>query len=346
MSGSKRSKSGRVTNEAKKHKKEQHPEYEGIAQMTRDGNLFVKVEELEDDVFISAAKARGALNGDRVRIALLRPKVGNKHADGSVLDILERTKRPFVGVLHIVGAQAWVIMQSKFMPYDIVVDVVDPKGTPVYRRKSSPHTTERRELKGALRQLGNNEYAVTGVYETVDGEARELRAHVGMKVAVVVDSWVRGERYPHGQIVDVLGEMGDNNTEMHAILAEYGLPYRFEPAVENAADEIPDKITPKDLKGRRDFRDTLTFTIDPADAKDFDDALSYKKLADGNLEVGVHIADVSYYVRPGGAVDKEAQARGTSVYLVDRTVPMLPEKLCNKLCSLPDGHRFRPSFQL
>ena len=334
MSGSKRSNRGRVTNEIKKHKKNQHPEYEGLAQMTRDGNLFVKVEELEDDVFISAAKARGALNGDRVRIALTRPRVGNKHADGTVIDILERTKRPFVGVLHIVGAQAWVIMQSKFMPYDIVVDIVDPKGTPAFRHKTSQQTTERRELKGALRQLGNNEYAVTGVYETVDGEARELRAHVGMKVAVVVDSWVRGERYPHGQIVDVLGELGDNNTEMHAILAEYGLPYRFEPDVEKAADAISDAITPKDLKGRRDFRDTLTFTIDPADAKDFDDALSYKKQADGNLEIGIHIADVSYYVRPGSAVDKEAQARGTSVYLVDRTVPMLPEKLSNKLCSL------------
>ena len=318
----------------KNQKKEHHPEYEGVAQMTRDGNLFVKVEELEDDVFISSAKARGALNGDRVRIALLKPKVGNRHADGAVLDILERTKRPFVGVLHIIGAQAWVIMQSKFMPYDIVVDIVDPKGNPVVRKKTSPHTEERRELKGALRQLGDNEYAVTGVYETVDGEARELRAHVGMKVAVVVDSWVRGERYPHGTIVDVLGELGDNNTEMHAILAEYGLPYRFEPAVEKAADAISDQITPKDLKGRRDFRDTLTFTIDPADAKDFDDALSYKKLPDGNLEIGVHIADVSYYVKPGTEVDKEAQARGTSVYLVDRTVPMLPEKLCNKLCSL------------
>ena len=334
MSGSKRSNRGRVTNEIKKHKKNQHPEYEGLAQMTRDGNLFVKVEELEDDVFISAAKARGALNGDRVRIALTRPRVGNKHADGTVIDIIERTKRPFVGVLHIVGAQAWVIMQSKFMPYDIVVDIVDPKGTPAFRHKTTQQTTERRELQGALRQLGNNEYAVTGVYETVDGEARELRAHVGMKVAVVVDSWVRGERYPHGQIVDVLGELGDNNTEMHAILAEYGLPYRFEPDVEKAADAISDAITPKDLKGRRDFRDTLTFTIDPADAKDFDDALSYKKLADGNLEIGIHIADVSYYVRPGSAVDKEAQARGTSVYLVDRTVPMLPEKLSNKLCSL------------
>jgi len=121
---------------------------------------------------------------------------------------------------------------------------------------------------------------------------------------------------------------------MHAILAEYGLPYRFEPEVERAADSISDKITDADLKGRRDFRDTLTFTIDPADAKDFDDALSFKKLENGNFEVGVHIADVSYYVKPGTAVDKEAQARGTSVYLVDRTVPMLPEKLSNKLCSL------------
>ena len=134
--------------------------------------------------------------------------------------------------------------------------------------------------------------------------------------------------------MDVLGEPGANDTEMHSILAEYGLPYRFEPDVENAADSISDKITEKDLKGRKDFRDTLTFTIDPEDAKDFDDALSFRKLENGNYEVGVHIADVSYYVTPGSVVDKEAQARGTSVYLVDRTVPMLPEKLSNKLCSL------------
>ena len=155
-----------------------------------------------------------------------------------------------------------------------------------------------------------------------------------MKVAVLVTDWPKRSVEPVGRIVDVLGVPGENDTEMHAILAEYGLPYRFEPDVEKAADAISDAITPKDLKGRRDFRDTLTFTIDPADAKDFDDALSYKKLADGNLEIGIHIADVSYYVRPGSAVDKEAQARGTSVYLVDRTVPMLPEKLSNKLCSL------------
>ena len=112
------------------------------------------------------------------------------------------------------------------------------------------------------------------------------------------------------------------------------LPYKFEAEVEDAADSISDKITEEDWKGRRDFTDTLTFTIDPADAKDFDDALSFRKLENGNYEVGVHIADVSHYVTPGSVVDEEARTRGTSVYLVDRTVPMLPEKLCNKLCSL------------
>ena len=156
----------------------------------------------------------------------------------------------------------------------------------------------------------------------------------GMKVAAVVDDWPRGESVPVGHIVDVLGDPGENDTEMHAILAEYGLPYRFESAVANAADAISEEITAEDLKGRVDFRDVLTFTIDPADAKDFDDALSFRKLDNGNFEVGVHIADVTHYVRPGSLVDEEARSRGTSVYLVDRTVPMLPEKLCNKVCSL------------
>ena len=353
MFSSKRRKSGKGANEDKRGrssrpggrgisaqdrgkngKKEPRPEFEGIAQMTRDGNLFVKVEGLEGDVFITSAKARGALHGDKVRIAVTKPAVGNRHADGTVLDIVERSRRPFVGVLHIVGVQAWVIMQSKNMPYDITVDILDAHGHPAWRRKTSAQTPSGKPEKGSLRPLGNGEYAVTGVYETVDGEVRELRAHVGMKVAVVVDSWLRGERYPHGSVIDVLGELGENDTEMHAILAEYGLPYRFEPAVEKAAEAISEKIIPKDLKGRRDFRDTLTFTIDPADAKDFDDALSYRKLSDGNIEVGVHIADVSWYVKPGTELDKEAQERGTSVYLVDRTVPMLPEKLSNRLCSL------------
>ena len=161
-----------------------------------------------------------------------------------------------------------------------------------------------------------------------------MGAQQGFKVSALVDRWDRGDNCPCGHIVDVLGEPGDNDTEMHAILAEFNLPYRFEPEVENAADKISEKIKKTDLKGRKDFRDVLTFTIDPSDAKDFDDALSFRALPDGNYEVGVHIADVSWYVRPGTPVDKEAQERGTSVYLVDRTVPMLPEKLCNKLCSL------------
>ncbi len=161
-----------------------------------------------------------------------------------------------------------------------------------------------------------------------------MGAQVGMKVAAVVDRWERREPEPSGHLVDVLGTPGENETEMHAILAEFNLPYRFSPEVENAADGIPDEITDADLKGRKDFRQTFTFTIDPSDAKDFDDALSFKPLTNGNYEVGVHIADVSYYVKPGSTVDKEARERGTSVYLVDRTVPMLPEKLCNKLCSL------------
>ncbi|MCQ2178220.1 MAG: ribonuclease R [Bacteroidales bacterium] len=184
-----------------------------------------------------------------------------------------------------------------------------------------------------LMQARNMPYDIEGDAE----EAAALGAQQGMKVAALVEGWRRGDNSPFGHIVDVLGVPGENNTEMHAILAEYGLPYRFDKTVENAADSISEAITADDLKGRKDFRDTLTFTIDPADAKDFDDALSFKALPNGNFEVGVHIADVSYYVTPGTPVDKEAQYRGTSVYLVDRTVPMLPEKLSNKLCSLRPG---------
>ena len=164
-------------------------------------------------------------------------------------------------------------------------------------------------------------------------------AETGMKVAAVVDFWKKGDTCPTGHIVDVLGMPGENETEMHAILSEFGLPYRFEPEVENAADKISEKIPAGEYKIRRDFTKTLTFTIDPSDAKDFDDALSFKKLDNGNYEIGIHIADVSYYVQPGSVVDEEARARGTSVYLVDRTVPMLPEKLCNKLCSLRPHER-------
>lgn len=156
----------------------------------------------------------------------------------------------------------------------------------------------------------------------------------GDKVVFRVTEWREGLRSPRGEIIDVLGQSGDNDAEMHAILAEYDLPYRFEQEIEDAAQTIESSITEKDYAERRDFRDVVTFTIDPADAKDFDDALSIRKKGDGLWEVGVHIADVTHYIRPDDVLDCEARDRGTSVYLVDRTVPMLPERLCNELCSL------------
>ncbi len=288
----KRSSKGRKPS-GRKHSgggKKVFPQYVGKVQMTREGFIFVIVDGQDDDIFVKAAKTRHALQGDTVRVAVTREKFGDvRRREGEVVEIVERSARPFVGYYHAVGAQAWVLMQSKTMPYDIQVDAE---------------------------------------------AAAAMGAQAGMKVAAVVDRWDRRDPGPFGHVVDVLGVPGENDTEMHAILAEFNLPYRFSEEVEHAADRISDEITAEDLKGRKDFRDTFTLTIDPADAKDFDDALSFKPLQNGNFEVGVHIADVSYYVRPGSPVDKEARDRGTSVYLVDRTVPMLPEKLCNKLCSL------------
>ncbi len=161
-----------------------------------------------------------------------------------------------------------------------------------------------------------------------------LKEHNGLKVAAIVDQWPRKSEEPIGHIVNVLGKPGDNNTEMHAILTEFGLPYKFDQKVEAAAADISEEITPADIKSRRDFRNITTLTIDPEDAKDFDDALSLREIKPGIWEVGVHIADVTHYVRPDTLLDKEALDRGTSVYLADRTVPMLPEKLSNRLCSL------------
>ena len=265
------------------------PQYVGKVQMTREGFIFVNIEGQDGDVFVKASKTRHALHGDLVRVAVTHTFYDTGRREGEVVEIIERSTRPFVGYYHTVGSQAWVLMESKTMPYDIQVDAE---------------------------------------------EGARMGAKAGMKVAAVVDHWERREHGPHGHLVDVLGVPGENETEMHAILAEFNLPYRFSPEVESAADKISDEITEADLKGRKDFRQTFTLTIDPADAKDFDDALSFRALQNGNFEVGVHIADVSYYVKPGSAVDLEGRERGTSVYLVDRTVPMLPEKLSNKLCSL------------
>lgn len=156
----------------------------------------------------------------------------------------------------------------------------------------------------------------------------------GQKVVVKITEWPEKANNPEGEIIDVLGTPGENQTEMHAILADFGLPYKYPEKVEKAAEKIPVEITPEDIKSREDFRQVPTFTIDPKDAKDFDDALSIRKLKNGNWEVGVHIADVTHYVKPGSIIDKEAYERATSVYLVDRTIPMLPESLSNGLCSL------------
>ncbi len=159
-------------------------------------------------------------------------------------------------------------------------------------------------------------------------------AKQGQKAVARVVEWDTKSRNPAAEIIQVLGYPGRHETEMHAILAEFELPYAFSPEIENEAAKISDKITEDDLKGRRDFRKVPTFTIDPADARDFDDAISYRKLPNGNAEVGVHIADVTHYIKPGSLLENEARQRATSVYLVDRVVPMLPERLSNHICSL------------
>jgi len=156
----------------------------------------------------------------------------------------------------------------------------------------------------------------------------------GQKAVARIADWPEKAKNPFGEVVDVLGDVGENDTEMHAILAEFELPYKFPEKIELAADNIVDEITAEDYKKRRDFRKVPTFTIDPADAKDFDDALSLQKLKNGNWEVGVHIADVTHYVQLDTPLEDEAYARATSVYLVDRVVPMLPERLSNGVCSL------------
>lgn len=171
----------------------------------------------------------------------------------------------------------------------------------------------------------------------------------GDKAIARITQWRDEEMNPRGEVVDVLGKKGENTAEMHAILAEFGLPYKYPENVEKAALKIEAGITPEEVSKREDFRGVTTFTIDPRDAKDFDDALSIRQLANGNWEVGVHIADVTHYVTPNSVIDREAQQRATSVYLVDRTIPMLPEHLSNGICSLrPDEEKltFSAIFEL
>ena len=277
----------------------------GTVSMTREGYAFIEIPGQDNDIFVSAPKLRGALNGDTVKVVTTKAKgIGPdgkpKRIEGEVLFIIERSRLPHIGILQVTRSEAWVIMESRVMPYDIRIPIEDLD-------QWFPDTPE---------------------------SPRDPKKISGLKVAAIVKDWPRRAMAPIGEIIDVLGVPGENDTEMHSILAEFGLPYRFEPNVEEAANAISTEITAAEISRRRDFREVTTFTIDPADAKDFDDAISYQVLPSGNVEIGVHIADVTHYVKPGSLIDKVAFERGTSVYLVDRTVPMLPEKLSNNLCSL------------
>jgi ribonuclease R len=266
----------------------QLPHYEGVVDMIGSGAAYIKVEELETDIYVNQRNMNYALEGDRVEVVLQRQahREGD-HPEGAVISILERSKKQYVGVAEVSRAAIFVRADSRKLPFDIF-----------FPRKEYPKVSD------------------------------------GDKVVFNITDWRPGDKSPRGVIVDVLGQAGDNDTEMHAIMAEFDLPYKFEQDIIDAAQAIDGTITERDYAERRDFRDVTTFTIDPADAKDFDDALSIRKIDDGIWEVGVHIADVTHYIQPESVLDCEARDRGTSVYLVDRTVPMLPERLCNELCSL------------
>ena len=262
------------------------PSYEGRVTSLTPGALYVHVEALESDVFVSRRNAAGALEDDKVRIVVAR-RSRDGELEGTITEVMERSRRPYVGTVELSANAIFVTPDSRRIGIDIYLP-----------RKKYPDIEE------------------------------------GDKVSVRVVEWAEGERLPEGELIERLGKAGENDTEMHAILAEFDLPYHFERDVLRAAERIEGTISKEEIARRRDMRDRVTFTIDPADAKDFDDALSLTPLQEGVWEVGVHIADVTHYVTPGSIIDNEAVERATSVYLVDRTVPMLPERLCNELCSL------------
>lgn len=259
----------------------------GKIAMSNDGSAFViPDDEFEKDIYIAPRKVRTALHGDKVKLHVYESSKG-KRKEGEVVEILERAKMEFTGIVKLSQHFAFFIPDDRKMLHDIFIPLEDLNG-----------------------------------------------ARNGVKALAKIVDWPAGAKNPVGIIKSILGKQGENNTEMNAILAEYGFPLAFPEKVEKEAQEISPVITEEEIAKRRDFRKTLTFTIDPFDAKDFDDAISFKTLENGNFEVGVHIADVSHYLIPDSILDKEAYDRGTSVYLVDRVIPMLPEVLSNNLCSL------------
>jgi ribonuclease R len=267
--------------------KERRGYVNGTIDMTNHGYAFLISDEIEQDVFISRSNMGRALDGDLVKVHIYPKKKNDDRLSGEVIEVIERARETFVGIVEVSKNYAFLLPDSGKMPFDIFI---------------------------AHDKLGGAEH--------------------GQKAIARITDWPEKVKNPFGEIVEVLGFPGENDTEMHSILAEFELPNKFAPEVEAAAEKIPDKITDAEIKRRRDMRDVPTFTIDPADAKDFDDALSIRKLKNGNYEAGIHIADVSYYVEKGSIIDEEGYDRATSVYLVDRVVPMLPEKLSNNVCSL------------
>ncbi len=260
---------------------------EGKVDLTNDGSAFIVTDdEFENDIFVAPRKLRNALNGDRVKVYVYAKSRG-KNKEGEVIEILQRAKMEFTGIVKLSDRFAFFIPDDRKMMHDIFIPMA--------------------ELNGAKN---------------------------GIKAVAEITDWPADAKNPIGRIKHILGTQGENDTEMNAILAEYGFPLSFPAEVEHESEQISDRITEEEIAKRRDFRQVTTFTIDPFDAKDFDDALSFRLLENGNYEVGVHIADVSHYIEPDSALDKEALDRATSVYLVDRVIPMLPERLSNGLCSL------------
>jgi len=258
----------------------------GTVDMKGTGKAYVINDEGGEDIYIAPNNTSRALHRDKVKVLLFPARKGHK-IEGQIIEILQRAKEQYVGIIDITKHVAFLMADNQNMPVDIFI----PK----------------EELNGAKS---------------------------GQKVVVRLTEWPEHSKNPFGTVVEVLGQPGDNDVEMKSILAEFDFPWKFPQKVEKEAEKIDRGITAEEIRKRKDFRQVFTITIDPPDAKDFDDALSLKLLPNGNYEVGVHIADVSFYIKPGGLIDQEAFERGTSVYLVDRTIPMLPEKLSNDLCSL------------
>ena len=270
-----------------KYKIIQHQNYfTGRLDLTSNGNGYLVSDDLEHDVYIPSRNLNRGLDNDLVKVYVYKRRNTSKE-EGDVVEIVERFKTDYVGVLQLNKNFGFVIPDDSKMYADIFIP--------------------NKHLNGAQ-----------------DGD----------KVAASITDWPENSKNPFGKITTVLGKPGDHQTEIHSILLEYGLPYQFTDEVEADATNIAIEITKEEIAKRKDLRDVLTFTIDPKDAKDFDDALSFKQLQNGNYEIGIHIADVSHYLQENSILDEEAYNRATSVYLVDRVVPMLPEILSNGVCSL------------